>query len=100
MTDDAKKYEKHIPGENLALLLGVNMVYSAHASCMPSDGKPVKVKQIGVIGAGVMGAQIAAIAASKGLRVYMRDIKEDFVKKGLKHVEDHFNGMSYRDSDA
>ena len=53
----------------------------------------MKVTKVGVIGAGVMGAQIAAIAASKRLRVYLRDIKDELVQKGLKHVQDHFNGV-------
>jgi hypothetical protein len=30
------------------------------------------------------------------LQVYMRDIKDDFVKKGLQHVEDSFNGKVKR----
>ena len=46
--------------------------------------------RVGVIGAGVMGAQIAALAAKKGITVYMRDIKQSFVDRGLKVVRDSF----------
>ena len=52
------------------------------------NADPKRVKKVGVIGAGVMGAQIAQICASKKLNVYMRDIKDDLVTKGLKFVAD------------
>jgi len=67
MTEEAKRPEIHIP-----------------------NAKPDKVQTVGVIGAGVMGAQIATICAGKHLQVYMRDIKQDIVDKGLKVVSDHF----------
>lgn len=52
--------------------------------------KGIKAKFIGVVGAGVMGAQIAVLCAKKGFKVYMRDIKQEFVNKGLKLVRDTF----------
>ena len=45
------------------------------------------VKKIGVIGAGQMGHGIALIAAQAGFDVILRDIKEDFVKKGIGKIE-------------
>ena len=42
------------------------------------------------MGAGVMGAQIAVLCAKKGLCVYMRDIKQSFVDKGLSLVRTTF----------
>jgi 3-hydroxyacyl-CoA dehydrogenase/enoyl-CoA hydratase/3-hydroxybutyryl-CoA epimerase len=42
---------------------------------------------IGIIGAGVMGAQIAVILAQKGFKVYLRDLNEEIVNKGMKFVE-------------
>lgn len=55
-----------------------------------NNATPMKISQIGVIGAGVMGAQIAQICAAKKMKIYMRDIKPEFVQKGLQHVEETF----------
>ena len=45
------------------------------------------VKKIGVIGAGQMGHGIALVAAKAGFDVILRDIKDEFVKKGLSKIE-------------
>ena len=43
----------------------------------------MKIKKIGVIGAGTMGNGIAQVASQAGYEVVMRDIEEGFVKKDL-----------------
>ena len=43
-----------------------------------------EVKNITVLGAGAMGAQIAALAAEAGYKVTVRDIKTEFLDKGRK----------------
>ena len=45
------------------------------------------VKKIGVIGAGQMGHGIALVSAQAGFDVILRDIKDDFVKKGISKIE-------------
>jgi len=45
------------------------------------------VKKIGVIGAGQMGHGIALVAAKAGFDVILRDIKDEFVKKGMNKIE-------------
>jgi len=45
------------------------------------------IKKIGVIGAGQMGHGIALVAAKAGFDVILRDIKDEFVQKGLSKVE-------------
>ena len=45
------------------------------------------VKKIGVIGAGQMGHGIAMVAAKAGFDVTLRDIKDEYVKKGLSKIE-------------
>ncbi len=45
------------------------------------------VKKIGVIGAGQMGHGIALVSAQAGFDVILRDIKEEYVKKGLSKIE-------------
>ncbi|KAF0852225.1 mitochondrial enoyl-CoA hydratase / long-chain 3-hydroxyacyl-CoA dehydrogenase [Andalucia godoyi] len=50
----------------------------------------VKGMKIGVVGAGVMGSAIAQLCATCGFRVYMRDISQELVAKGLKNVASLF----------
>jgi 3-hydroxybutyryl-CoA dehydrogenase len=46
-----------------------------------------EIKTIGVVGAGTMGNGIAQLAAQMGATVIMRDIKDDFVQRGLKAID-------------
>ena len=45
------------------------------------------VKKIGVLGTGIMGAGIAEVCARAGYSVVMRDISEEFVKKGFERIK-------------
>jgi 3-hydroxybutyryl-CoA dehydrogenase len=45
-----------------------------------------EIKNIGVVGAGTMGNGIVQLAAQMGANVIMRDIKDDFVQRGLKAI--------------
>ena len=47
----------------------------------------MKINKIGIIGAGQMGHGIALVAAKAGFDVILRDIKDDYVKKGLSRIE-------------
>src|SRR4029079_18793473 len=42
---------------------------------------------IGVIGAGTMGNGIAQVAARAGYSVVMRDVKDEFLQKGLQAID-------------
>jgi 3-hydroxyacyl-CoA dehydrogenase len=42
-----------------------------------------KIETVGVCGAGVMGAQLAALFASAGLRVHLLDLNQELAEKGL-----------------
>ncbi len=46
----------------------------------------MEVKKIAVLGAGLMGAGIAQVAAETGLQVAMRDIEDRFVQNGLANI--------------
>jgi 3-hydroxybutyryl-CoA dehydrogenase len=46
----------------------------------------MQVQKLGVIGAGTMGNGIAQLAAQIGCEVIMRDIKDEFVERGLKNI--------------
>ena len=47
----------------------------------------MEIKKIGVIGAGAMGNGIAQMAAQIGCDVVLRDIKEEFVARGMKNID-------------
>jgi len=46
-----------------------------------------KIKNIAVLGAGAIGAQIGALAAEAGYKVKIRDIEEKFLERGRQTVE-------------
>lgn len=45
------------------------------------------IKSIGVVGAGTMGNGIAQVAARAGLAVIMRDLTQEFLKRGLTSID-------------
>lgn len=47
----------------------------------------MQVKTLMVVGAGQMGAGIAQVAAQAGLTVYLRDIEDRFVQRGLGTID-------------
>ena len=51
-----------------------------------ADVKPLPVEKIGILGAGFMGAGIAAIAAMQGTVVRLKDAQLERVGKGLREV--------------
>jgi len=61
---------------------------------MPEGFAPsIKVKKVGVLGAGVMGAGIAQAAAFSGYNVVLKDIKPEFVEKGMATIKALFDGL-------
>ena len=51
----------------------------------------MKVNNVGVIGAGQMGAGIAQVCATIGKKVILCDIKKEFVENGMKAIEKNLN---------
>ena len=47
----------------------------------------MEIQKIGVIGAGAMGNGIAQMAAQIGCEVVLRDIKEEYVERGMKNID-------------
>ncbi|MBW1779608.1 MAG: 3-hydroxybutyryl-CoA dehydrogenase [Deltaproteobacteria bacterium] len=47
----------------------------------------MEIKKIGVVGAGAMGNGIAQVAAQIGCDVVMRDVKDEFVERGMKSID-------------
>ena len=52
---------------------------------MPSNN--INIKSVAVIGAGVMGAQLAALFANKGIRSYLYDITTDTATSGKDRLK-------------
>ena len=50
-----------------------------------------EVRNVGVVGAGVMGAGIAQLAAIRGARVVVREINQTALDVGLKRIKDLFD---------
>lgn len=53
----------------------------------------VYVEKVGVVGAGAMGAAIAEVFALNGKKVVLKDVKEEFVQRGMKNIEASLNGL-------
>src|SRR5215813_8695796 len=47
----------------------------------------MSIKRIGVLGAGLMGAGIAQVAAASGYEVTVGEVSYDLIKKGLSGIE-------------
>ena len=50
-----------------------------------------KIKNVTVLGAGAMGAQIGALAAEAGYSVKIRDIEEKFLERGRQLIEGNYD---------
>jgi enoyl-CoA hydratase/3-hydroxyacyl-CoA dehydrogenase len=50
-----------------------------------------EIKNVAVLGAGAMGAQIAALAAEAGYNVKVRDIEEKFLERGRQTISDMYD---------
>ncbi|MBZ0185421.1 MAG: hypothetical protein K8F91_04140 [Candidatus Obscuribacterales bacterium] len=47
----------------------------------------MKLEKAAVIGAGAMGAGIAQVLSQAGMQVVLKDVKEEYVERGLKNIE-------------
>jgi len=50
-----------------------------------------ELKNISILGAGVMGSQLALLCAESGLDVKIRDVEEKFLERGRNIIESHLN---------
>jgi 3-hydroxybutyryl-CoA dehydrogenase len=53
----------------------------------------MEIKKVCVLGAGIMGAGIAQVAAEAGFEVMLRDIEDRFVDKGLATIKQNLDRM-------
>ncbi len=53
--------------------------------------KPMKISKVGVLGAGLMASQLAHLFIHRlGLPVVMKDVKQEFIDKGVAYVRGQF----------
>ena len=64
----------------------VNIFFLQERSKKTKSDKEFKVNNTAVIGAGVMGAGIAQWISSRGINVLLKDIKPEFVAKGIASI--------------
>ena len=53
----------------------------------------MEFKKVLIIGAGQMGSGIAQVAAQAGLEVTLRDIKDEYVQKGIAFIEKNLSKL-------
>ena len=87
--DESLKLEQEAFAELLSSDVASNLVsiffLQERSKKTPGD-KDFKVKNAAVIGAGVMGAGIAQWISSRGIKVLLKDIKPEFVAKGIASI--------------
>jgi 3-hydroxyacyl-CoA dehydrogenase/enoyl-CoA hydratase/3-hydroxybutyryl-CoA epimerase len=57
---------------------------------------PSKVTRVGIIGAGVMGAGIAQLAALRGCEVYLQEVNEEALGRGIFRINELFQKAAAR----
>jgi len=62
----------------------------------PEGTESRRVRKLGVLGAGLMGAGISAKAAEVGISVRMKDTSSEALGRGLRHARDVFEGRRRR----
>ena len=65
---------------------------------VPEGTQAREVAKLGVLGAGLMGAGIAAAAAEAGVRVRLKDTTLDSLGRGLRYAHDSFDARRQRGS--
>ncbi|MDR3616535.1 MAG: 3-hydroxyacyl-CoA dehydrogenase NAD-binding domain-containing protein [Candidatus Obscuribacterales bacterium] len=60
---------------------------------MPEGVKPANIEIVGVVGAGVMGAEIAQSAAYSGYQVFLKDIDQGALDKGMTVIRNLMDGL-------
>jgi 3-hydroxyacyl-CoA dehydrogenase/enoyl-CoA hydratase/3-hydroxybutyryl-CoA epimerase len=60
-------------------------------SAEAKDFQPAKVTEIGVLGAGIMGGGIAAVASKRGISVRLKDVSQVSIETALKTAQKLFD---------
>lgn len=71
---------------NMSRTLFVNKGTADKLARRPKAVPPSKVERLGVLGAGMMGAGIAYVAARQGMRVTLLDTAQEIAERGKQHT--------------
>jgi len=58
--------------------------------------KPAPLKKIGILGAGLMGGGIAMCFVQKGVPVFLKDAKQEWLDDGMKKIQGLWGGQAKR----
>lgn len=93
--EKALEVEAEAAGELIASRVSHSLIHVFRlreaARKSPSGPEPRTTREMGVIGAGVMGGGIAQLAAYNGIRVRMRDLQHEAIAGGLQHARSLFD---------
>ncbi|MGB3947282.1 MAG: 3-hydroxyacyl-CoA dehydrogenase NAD-binding domain-containing protein [Bacteroidia bacterium] len=68
--------------KNLIRTMFVNMNEANKGEARPKNIAPNQLKKVGILGAGMMGAGIAYVAATNGIDVVLKDVSKEAAEKG------------------
>jgi 3-hydroxyacyl-CoA dehydrogenase/enoyl-CoA hydratase/3-hydroxybutyryl-CoA epimerase len=68
--------------KNMTRTLFINMNEANKGEARPVDVPTTNLKKIGILGAGMMGAGVAYVAALNGLNVVLKDVTKEAAEKG------------------
>ncbi len=71
--------------KNMIRTLFINMNEANKGEARPVGIPPTNLKKIGILGAGMMGAGIAYVAALNGLNVVLKDVTKEAAEKGKEY---------------
>lgn len=84
-------------GRNMTKAFWYDYNYIRNGRSRPKGYGKFRARNIGIIGAGDMGAGIALLAAMQGIHVYLKDISISIAKQGKNIVEEQLNQLIERD---
>jgi 3-hydroxyacyl-CoA dehydrogenase/enoyl-CoA hydratase/3-hydroxybutyryl-CoA epimerase len=90
LTVESRYFAKILRSKEAAAMirsLFVSMQELNKGARRPADQPEAKLKKIGILGAGFMGAGIASVSAQAGLEVVLIDRDQDSADKGKAHVQ-------------
>jgi len=74
-------------------LVGIFFADQESKKALDGVAPALEVKTVGVLGAGVMGAGIAEVALYAGYTVVLKDVKQEFLDKGVATIHGLINGL-------
>ncbi len=95
LEEESRRHAKTVFTKEAAALMHIFFAETAAKADrgVARDVKPWPVKKIGVLGAGIMGAGIAAVKADKDYVVRLKDVSIEAAAKGLKTASEVLKGI-------